>query len=119
VRVLKEAKKKIDTRKIIYRKLREPKTCKKNVAKMTTLAVLVVSLAFVVPGICMGSDVPVNADPEFPDSQDTYSPEPSAETTSWPQKNCQTLLDYQVSQQALTTCKQKAISAFCLFICFL
>ena len=62
VPVLTREKKKIEIRKIIYRKLRQPQ--KKNTAKMVTLAVFMMALALFVPGICTGIEMPVN--PEFP-----------------------------------------------------
>ena len=81
-------KKKIDTKKIIYRKLRQSE--KKSVTKIAALAVFMITLAMVVPGICTGMDIPANPDPEFPstefDGQETEVAESSEEPEFWPPK---------------------------------
>ena len=64
VPVLTREKKKIEIRKIIYRKLRQPQ--KKNTAKMVTLAAFMMALALFVPGICTGIEIPDKPVPEFP-----------------------------------------------------
>ncbi|MCK5398301.1 MAG: hypothetical protein KAJ33_08640 [Thermoplasmata archaeon] len=89
-----QEKKKINTRKIIYRKLRESKSTKKNVAKMVSLAVLMAAITLVIPGICTGVELPArpdhgepiiqnediepNIDSEItePEDQDIWQPKP-------------------------------------------
>ena len=91
---LTKEKKKIDARKIIYRKLRESVNTKK-VAKMTTLAVLFVALAMLIPGLCTGTEIPGAFDtsatdiqerePDF-DSMNSESSESAEESNTWPPK---------------------------------
>ena len=88
-------KKKIDSRKIIYRKLRQPNNNKKNITKMAILAVLMTAFLLVSPGICTGIDISAAPDPKIPverdpdtrlNEQDSGGTEIFEESEVWPPK---------------------------------